>query len=187
MKLRWSSLKFLSPHSASCISQFCSNVAYGCSSHLHLSCSSPSCLWSVTHIARKLTPAPQRSEYIVRNVCPSWHYNALYQLTRGVGGERGGRGEDVEMLGTVWEWGDKKKRALCGRLSDRIWSNSMALAFGKIASFNGHSLQEASPDMRPHMSAQLREGARDRKGEFQEERRQPEGVLEVPYFVNCPR
>lgn len=30
----------------------------------------------------------------------------------------------------------------------------MALAFGKIASFNGHSLQEASPDMRPHMSEQ---------------------------------
>lgn len=47
-------------------------------------------------------------EYTVRNVCPSWHYNALYQLTRGVGGERAGRGEDVEMLG--WEVGKKKKK-----------------------------------------------------------------------------
>lgn len=121
--------------------------------------------------------------HIVRNVCPSWHYNALYQLTRGVGGERGGREEDVKMLGS-WEEG-KKKRALCGCLSDRIWSNSMALAFGKIASFNGHSLQEASPDMRPHMSERLRE--RERERAFQEERRQPEVVLEVPYFVNCPR
>lgn len=97
--------------------------------------------------------------HIVRNVCPSWHYNALYQLTRGVGGERGGREEDVKMLGS-WEEG-KKKRALCGCLSDRIWSNSMALAFGKIASFNGHSLQEASPDMRPHMSERLRERERE--------------------------
>lgn len=61
----------------------------------------------------------------------------------------------------------------------------MALAFGKIASFNGHSLQEASPDMRPHMSERLRE--RERERAFQEERRQPEVVLEVPYFVNCPR
>lgn len=50
----------------------------------------------------------------------------------------------------------------------------MALAFGKIASFNGHSLQEASPDMRPHMSERLRE--RERERAFQEERRQPEVV-----------
>lgn len=57
----------------------------------------------------------------------------------------------------------------------------MALAFGKIASFNGHSLQEASPDMRPHMSE------RGGEGDFQEEERQPRAVLEVPYFVNCPR
>lgn len=57
----------------------------------------------------------------------------------------------------------------------------MASAFGKIASFNGHSLQETSPDMRPHMSEQLRQR------EFQEEKGQPEGVLEVPYFVNCSR
>ena len=31
----------------------------------------------------------------------------------------------------------------------------MALAFGKIASFNRHSFEEASPDMRPHMPEQM--------------------------------
>lgn len=36
----------------------------------------------------------------------------------------------------------------------------MALAFDKIASFNGHSVEEASLDMRPHKSEQLTEGQR---------------------------
>lgn len=116
---------------------------------------SPPSLGCVTRISRKQGRDHQRSlSYYGRNVCPSWHHNAVYQLTRGVGGVRGGREEDVKMLEVVWEWREKK-RALCGCLSDRKWSNSMALAFGKIASFKGHSLEEASPDMRPHMSEQL--------------------------------
>lgn len=46
---------------------------------------------------------------------------------------------------------------------------------------------EASPHMKAHMSEELREGGGEREGEFQEEKRQPQGILEVPYFVNCPR
>lgn len=114
-------------------------------------------------------------EYIVRNVRPSWHYNTLYQLTRGVGGEWGGRKEDVEMLEVVWEWVKKKKRALCGCLSGRKWSDSMALAFGKIASFNRHSVEEASPDMRPHMPEQMT--ANEKKKENFTKRKETRGVF----------
>lgn len=48
-------------------------------------------------------------EDIVRNVCPSWHYNTLYQLTRGVGREQGGREKDVKMLGAVRSRGEKRE------------------------------------------------------------------------------
>ena len=71
-----------------------------------------SSFWSVTHIARKLANlcSSEICEYIVRNVCPSWHYNTLYQLTRGVGGERGGREEDVKMLRNGLGAGKRKKK-----------------------------------------------------------------------------
>ena len=39
----------------------------------------------------------------------------------------------------------------------------MALALGKIASFNGHSLEEASPNNRPHMSEQLKQKQKERE------------------------
>lgn len=64
----------------------------------------------------------------------------------------------------------------------------MALAFGKIASLNGHSLREASLDIRPHVSEELL-GRRktEAEGGLEGEKGQPEGVLEVPYFLNCTR
>lgn len=51
-------------------------------------------------------------EYIVRNVCPSWHYNTLYQPTRGVGGWglRGSEENKRRML-RCNVWGEKKKRS----------------------------------------------------------------------------
>lgn len=117
----------------------------------------PSDLW---HTLRGSSPLLLRDLCAHREECVSFltlqrSLSTNKRSRRGTGG----REEDVKMLGS-WEEG-KKKRALCGCLSDRIWSNSMALAFGKIASFNGHSLQEASPDMRPHMSERLRERERE--------------------------
>lgn len=146
------SFTFPAPHFTACTFH-CSPLYCLRSSQLCLQ-SSPSLPSDLSHAhCEKANPCSSEiGEYVVRNVCPSWHYNALYQLTRGVGGERRGREEDVKMLG-FGAWEEKKKWALCGLLSDRIWSNSMALAFGKIASFNGHSLREASSDMRPHMCA----------------------------------
>lgn len=54
--------------------------------------------------------------------------------------KKGESGEEERMLRSLeWFRGQgKKERAFCGCLSDRIWGNSMALAFGKIASVNGH-------------------------------------------------
>lgn len=106
---------------------------------------SPPSLGCVTRISRKPGHDLQRSvSYYGRNVCPSWHHNAVYQLTRGVGGVRGGRERGCwDVRSSLGVEGEKKK-ALCGCLSDRKWSNSMTLAFGKIASFKGHSLEEAS-------------------------------------------
>lgn len=65
-----------------------------------------------THFKETNSCSSEMREYIGRNVCPSWHYNALYQLTREVGGEQGGREEDVEMLRTFWEQDGGKKREL---------------------------------------------------------------------------
>lgn len=76
----------------------------------------------------------------------------------------GRKREGCQDVGSSLEVRKKKKGALCGRLSDRIWSNPMALAFDKIASFNGHSLEDASPDTRPHMSEQLTAGQRKNEG-----------------------
>ncbi len=81
-----------------------------CRSHLCLSFSYP--LICRTHCKEANPCSSEICEYIVRNVCPSWHYNALYQLKRGVGGERGGREKDVKMLRTVWEPGKIRESSL---------------------------------------------------------------------------
>lgn len=58
----------------------------------------------------------------------------LFIKEEGSGEEESGMFRSLEQL----RGQRKKERTLCGCLSDRIWSNSMALAFGEIASFNGH-------------------------------------------------
>lgn len=139
-----------------------------------------------THCEEANPCSSEICEYTVRNVCPSWHYNALYQLTRGVGGEWRGREEDVKMFGnrkkkesSLWPliWQDMKQLNGFG-----IWQNSfLQWAF----TTRGIPWHEAT-----YVWAAEREGGREREKrerEFPEEKRQPEGVLEVPYFVNCPR
>lgn len=139
-----------------------------------------------THCEEANPCSSEICEYIVRNVCPSWHYNALYQLTRGVGGERGGREEDVKMLGTVWEPGEKKKK--------RELFVAAYLTGYEATQWLWH-LAKSLPSMGIHYKRHpltwghicLSSWEREKEREFQEEKRQPEGVLEVPCFVNCPR
>lgn len=113
--------KFLPRHFTTRISQFSRSCPLTCCVSQFLSSlslfffpsSTSASLWSVTHIARELTPCSSEiCEYIGRNVCPSWHYNALYQLTRGVGGEWGRkRGGCWDVRGRFRSGGEKKKES----------------------------------------------------------------------------
>lgn len=86
-------------------------------------------LWSITLFApflRDMNTSP--------GMCVLPDITMLFIKEEGSGEEESGMFRSSEQL----RGQRKKERTLCGCLSDRIWSNSMALAFGKIASFNGH-------------------------------------------------
>lgn len=93
-----------------------------------------------------LITVPQRYEYIARNVCPSWHYDALYQLTRRRGRERRGRERDVKKFGTAQ--GPEEERE--SSLWLLIWQDMKQLnGFGIWGnSFLQWALREASPNLR---------------------------------------
>lgn len=86
-------------------------------------------LWSITLFApflRDMNTSP--------GMCVLPDITMLFIKEEGSGEEESGMFRSSEQL----RGQRKKERTLCGCLSDRIWSNSMALAFGEIASFNGH-------------------------------------------------